>query len=129
MNQMWNVADHGGKHHDPVSGPPTNWVHRLEEVGTTVRGNALMREAQTPKQNSSAGATPVCAALGPPQTRFVPTVTPWVAPALEELPSVMRSSSDENLESADRNAMKSSEKPWHPHLFPKELNEPSSRSQ
>ena len=44
-----------------------------------------------------AGATPVCTALEPPQTCFVPTVTPGVALALEELPSVMHSSSDENL--------------------------------
>ena len=61
----------------------------------------------TLQNNSRAGATPVCAALEPPQTRFVPTVTLGVAPALEELPSVMRSSSDKNLESADRNAVKS----------------------
>jgi len=98
MKQMWNIADHGGKHHDPVNGPPTTWVHRLEEVGRTVRGDELRREARTPKKVSRAGATPVCAALEPPQTRFVPIVTSWVAPALEELPSVMHSSSDENLE-------------------------------
>ena len=66
-----------------------------------------MPEAQTLKAISRAGATPVCAALEPPQTCSVRTVTPGVAPALEDLPSVMHSSSDENLESADRNAMKS----------------------
>ena len=32
MKQMWNIADHGGKHHDPVNGPPTIRVHRLEEA-------------------------------------------------------------------------------------------------
>jgi hypothetical protein len=81
------------------------------------------------QNNSRAGATPVCAALEPPQTRFVPTVTLGVAPALEELPSVMRSSSDENLESADRNAVKSGARNDDIVIhFPKELGEPSSRS-
>ncbi len=101
MKQMWNIADHGGKHDDPVNGPPTIRVHRLEEVGRTVRGDELIREAQTPKKISRAGATPVCAAVEPPQTRFVPIVTSGVAPALEELPLVMRPCGDENLESAD----------------------------
>ncbi len=98
MKQMWNIADRGGKHHGPVNGPPGAWVHRREEVGRTVRAEELMRETQTPKKLSRAGATPVCAAFEPPQTRFVPIVTSGVAPALEELPLVMHSSSDENLE-------------------------------
>ena len=41
-------VDRGGKHHDPVNGPPGAWVHGLEEVSRTVRGEELMREAQTP---------------------------------------------------------------------------------
>ena len=98
MKQMWDIADHGGKHDDPVSGPPTIRVHCPEEAGRTVRGDEFIREARTPKKISRAGATPVCAAVEPPQTRFVPIVTSGVAPALEELPSVMHSSSDENLE-------------------------------
>ena len=24
MKPIWNIADHGGKHDDPVNGPPTN---------------------------------------------------------------------------------------------------------
>jgi len=59
------------------------------------------------KKISRAGATPVCAAIEPPQTHFVPIVTSGVAPALGELPSVVRSSCNENLENADRNAEKS----------------------
>ena len=55
-----------------------------------------MREAQTPTKISRAGATPVCAALEPPQTRFVPTVTSGVAPALGELPLGMHPCGDEN---------------------------------
>ena len=106
MKQMRDIADHGGKHDDPVSGPPTIRVHCLEEAGRTVRGDELIREARTPEKISRAGATPVCAAVEPPQTRCVPIVTPGVAPALEQLPSVMRSSRDENLENADRNAEK-----------------------
>ena len=98
MKRMWDIADHGGKHDDLVSGPPTIRVHSLEEAGRTVRGNELIPEARTPKKISRAGATPVCAAVEPPQTRFVPIVTSGVAPALEELPFVMHSSSDENLE-------------------------------
>jgi len=54
-----------------------------------------MREAGTPIKNSRAGATPVCAALEPQQTGFVPIVTSEVAPALQELPLVMRSCGDE----------------------------------
>jgi hypothetical protein len=107
MKEMRNIADRGGKHHDPMHGPPGTWVYGLEGVGTTVGGEQEMPEARTPEDFSRAGATPVCAALGPPQTRFVPPVTSGVAPALGELPSVMRSSRDENLESADRNAVKS----------------------
>ena len=96
MKQVWNIADRGGCSHDPVNGPLTAWVQRVEEVGGTVRAEKRVREAQTPKPNSRAGATPVCAALEPPQTCSVPTVTPGVAPALKEMPSVMHSSSDEN---------------------------------
>jgi hypothetical protein len=44
-----------------------------------------MSEAQTPKRFPRAGATPVCAALQPPQARFAPIVTSGVAPALEEV--------------------------------------------
>lgn len=107
MKLIWNVADHGGELHDPLNGPPTNWVHRVEEVGRTVRRERTHTGSTDAQKISRAGATPGCAALEPPQTRFVPTVTPGVAPALEELPSVMRSSSDENLESLDGNAVKS----------------------
>jgi hypothetical protein len=53
-------VDRGGKHHDPVNGPPGAWVHGLEEVSRTVRGEELMREAQTPTKISRAGATPIC---------------------------------------------------------------------
>jgi len=56
---VWNIADRGGKQHDPVNGPPTAWVQRLEEVGGTVRGEKRVPEAQTPKNVSRAGATPV----------------------------------------------------------------------
>ena len=98
MKEMRNIADRGGKHHDPTHGPPGTWVYGLEGVGRTVGGEQEMPEAPTPEDFSRAGATPVCAALEPPQTRFVPIVTSGVAPALEELPSVMHSSSGENLE-------------------------------
>ena len=54
MKRIWNIADHGGKHHDPVNGPPTIRVHRLEEVGRTVRGDELIGEARTPKNISRA---------------------------------------------------------------------------
>jgi len=47
MKQMWNIADRGGKHHDPLNGPPGAWVHPLEEVGRTVGGEDLMHEAHT----------------------------------------------------------------------------------
>ena len=50
MKQMWNIADHGGKHHDPLNGPLTAWVHRLEGVRRAVRGDELIGEAQTPKK-------------------------------------------------------------------------------
>ena len=82
--------DRGGRRHDPVNGPPTAWVQRLEEVGGRVRGEKRVREAQAPIKISRAGATPAWAALQPPQTRFVPIVTSGVTPALEELPLVMR---------------------------------------
>jgi hypothetical protein len=49
-----------------------------------------MPEAQTPKNIPRAGATPECAALQPPQTRFVPVVTSGVAPALEKVLLAMR---------------------------------------
>ena len=96
MKQLWNIADHGGKHHDPVNGPPSIRVHCLEEVGKTVRGDELIREARTPKKVSRAGATPVCAAFEPPQTRFVPIVTSGVAPALGELSLEMHPYGDAN---------------------------------
>ena len=96
MKPMWDIADHGGKHDDPVSGPPTIRIHCLEEPGRTVRGDELIREAQTPEKISRAGATPVCAAFEPPQTRFVPIVTSGVAPALVELPLEMHPCGDAN---------------------------------
>jgi hypothetical protein len=85
MKQMWDIADRGGKHDDPVSGPSTIQIRCLEEAGRTVRRDELIREARTPQKISRAGATPVCAAFEPPQTRFVPIVTSGVAPALGEL--------------------------------------------
>ncbi len=61
MKQVWNIADRGGRRHDPVNGPPTAWVQRLEEVGGTVRGEKRVREAQTPKKNFKGGSDPgVC---------------------------------------------------------------------
>ena len=36
MNQVRDIADHGGKQHDPLNGPLTAWVHRLEGVGRAV---------------------------------------------------------------------------------------------
>ena len=82
MKAMGNTADHGGKQHDPLNGPPGNWVHRLEEVGRTVRAERTRTGSIDAKKNSRAGATPVCAALEPPQTRFVPAVTPGSLPPL-----------------------------------------------
>jgi hypothetical protein len=82
MKEMRNIADRGGKHHDPMHGPPGTWVYGLEGVGTTVGGEQEMPEARTPEDFSRAGATPVCAALEPPQTRSVPTVTPGSLPPL-----------------------------------------------
>jgi len=67
-----------------------------------VGGEEEMPEARTPTKFSRAGATPVCAGPQPPQTRFVPTVTSGVAPALGELLLVMQFGSNENLERADR---------------------------
>ncbi len=55
MKPMWDIADHGGKHHDPVNGPPTDRVRCLEEVGRTLRGDELIQEAQTPEKISRAG--------------------------------------------------------------------------
>ena len=89
MKQVWNIADRGRRSHDPVNGPPKACVQRLEEVVGTVRGEKRVREAETAKKIPRAGATPACAAVQPPQTRFVPIVTSGVAPALEELPSVI----------------------------------------
>ena len=89
MKEMRNIADRGGKHHDPMHGPPGTWVYGLEGVGTTVGGEQEMPEGRTPEAFSRAGATPVCAAFQPPQIRFVPIVTAEVAPALEELPFVI----------------------------------------
>ncbi len=99
-------TDHLRRRQDPHKDPGLNGlVAGFARNDTT---GLLNRDASrnTLQNNSRAGAAPVCAALEPPQTRFVPTVTQGVAPALEELPSLMRSSSDENLESADRNAVK-----------------------
>jgi hypothetical protein len=31
MKEMRNIADRGGKHHDPGNGPRGAWAHRLEE--------------------------------------------------------------------------------------------------
>ena len=90
MKQVGDIADPGGRSHDPVNGPPTAWVQRVEEVGGTERGEKHVREAQTPRNNSRAGATPVCAARWPPRARFVPIVTSGVAPALEEVLLGMR---------------------------------------
>ena len=89
MKEMRNIADRGGKHHGPVHGPPGTWVYRLEGVGRTVRRGEEMPEARPPGKCSRAGATPVCGASEPPQTRFVPIVASGVAPALEELRLVM----------------------------------------
>jgi hypothetical protein len=58
MKPMWDIADHGGKHDDPVSGPPTIRIHCLEEPGRTVRGDELIREAQTPGKNFKGGSDP-----------------------------------------------------------------------
>jgi hypothetical protein len=96
MKQIWNIADHSGKHHDPVNGPPTNWVNRVEEVGRTVRGEQTHTGSTDATKISRAGATPVCAAFEPPQIRFVPIVTSGVAPALGELPLEMHPCSDAN---------------------------------
>ena len=41
MKQMWNTADHGGKHHDPLNGLPAAWVRRLKEAGSLLRGSLL----------------------------------------------------------------------------------------
>ena len=84
MKEMRNIADRGGKHHDPMHGPPGTRVYGLEGVGTTVGAEQEMPEARTPEDFSRAGATPVCAAFQPPQIRFVPIVTSGVAPALEK---------------------------------------------
>ena len=96
MKPLWNIADHGGKYHDPVNGPPTTWVHRLEEVGSTVRRERTRTGSTDAKKISRAGATPVCAAFEPPQTRFVPIVTSGVAPALGELSLEMHPYGDAN---------------------------------
>jgi hypothetical protein len=81
-----------------VNGPPI-------VVGKQMRKNEFRKEPRSrkysPRVMKRAGATPVCAVLQPPQTRFVPTVTSGVAPALAELPLVMRSRDEENLGSAD----------------------------
>jgi hypothetical protein len=55
-----------------------------------VRRDELIRKNRGQKKFSRAGATPVCGALRPPQTRFVPIVTSGIAPALEEMPLVMQ---------------------------------------
>ena len=36
MREMRNIVDCGGKHRDPMNGPPGDRVHRLEEVGRTL---------------------------------------------------------------------------------------------
>ena len=47
MKEMWNIADRGGKHHDPVNGPPTIRVYRREEAARRVRGEESYAEART----------------------------------------------------------------------------------
>jgi len=58
MKQMWNIADHGGKHHDPVNGPPTTWVHRVEEVGRTVRREQTHTGSADAKDTFKGGSDP-----------------------------------------------------------------------
>ena len=58
MKQMWNIADHGGKHDDPFSGPPTIRIRCLEEPDRTVLGDELIQEAQTTGKNFKGGSDP-----------------------------------------------------------------------
>jgi len=77
--------------------PRSRSIVRKRQVGQWEETNSYEMDGR-PEKSFRAGATPVCAAVEPPQTRFVPIVTSGVAPALEELPLVMHSSSDETLE-------------------------------
>ena len=58
MKEMRNIADRGGKHHDPMHGPFGTWVYGLEGVGTTVGGEQEMPEARTPEDFSRPGGDP-----------------------------------------------------------------------
>lgn len=49
MKEMRNIADRGGKHHDPTHGPPGTWVYGLEGVGTTVGGEQEMPKHERQK--------------------------------------------------------------------------------
>ena len=51
MKEMRNIADRGGKHHDPMHGPPGTWVYGLEGVGRTVGGGEEMPEATNARKN------------------------------------------------------------------------------
>jgi hypothetical protein len=85
-----NIADRGGRSHDPVNGPRGALAHRLEEVGRTWEERNACVKHRRKNKISRAGATPVCVARWPPQARFVPIVTSGVAPALEEVLLAMR---------------------------------------
>ncbi len=58
MKQMWNIADHGGKHEDPVSSPPTIRIHCLEQAGTTVRGEQTHTGSTDAPKNFKGGSDP-----------------------------------------------------------------------
>ena len=109
-----------------MNGPPI-------VVGKQMRKNEFRKsrglESTARGVMKRAGATPVCVARWPPQTRFVPIVTSGVAPALEEvlfgdanpmMKNHQSSGSESVLKSGERN-------PCHRHSFLNELNEPSSR--
>ena len=91
-----------GPHKDPGLNAVVAGFARNDTTGCR---RAMLRETRTAKQFKG-GSDPGLCGPEPPQTRFVPTVTSGVTPALEELPSVMHPSSDENLESVDRNAVR-----------------------
>ena len=40
MKQLWNIVDRGGRHDDPVNGPPGAWVHRPENQVRRTRRRA-----------------------------------------------------------------------------------------
>jgi len=58
MKPMRDIADTGGKNHDPLSGPAAIRIRCLEEAGRAVRGNELIREGQTPEKNFKGGSDP-----------------------------------------------------------------------